>query len=104
MSHSLTISSVRLPPVPLLIFANKQDLLDAAAPSELAIGLSLQTIKDRGWQIQVSILLMRYQPIYTPQMRRLTIPFFKLLGLLRAYRGGSTGNRFINTLYSYDSD
>lgn len=39
--------------VPLLVFANKQDLLGAAAPSELALGLALQTIKDRGWQIQV---------------------------------------------------
>lgn len=39
--------------VPLLVFANKQDLLGAATPSELALGLALQTIKDRAWQIQV---------------------------------------------------
>lgn len=43
--------------MPLLVFANKQDLLGAAAPSELALGLALQTIKDRGWQIQVHYCL-----------------------------------------------
>ena len=40
--------------VPLMIFANKQDLLGAAAASAIAEGLSLHTIKDRAWQIQVS--------------------------------------------------
>ncbi|XP_057369168.1 ADP-ribosylation factor-like protein 3 [Daphnia carinata] len=42
----------KLEGVPLLVFANKQDLLGAAPPSELALGLALQTIKNRGWQIQ----------------------------------------------------
>jgi len=38
--------------VPLLIFANKQDLLTAAKASDIADGLSLQTIRGRNWQIQ----------------------------------------------------
>uniref|UniRef100_A0A3B4DBC8 ADP-ribosylation factor-like protein 3 n=1 Tax=Pygocentrus nattereri TaxID=42514 RepID=A0A3B4DBC8_PYGNA len=42
----------KLSMVPLLIFANKQDLMTAASASELAEGLSLHTIRDRIWQIQ----------------------------------------------------
>lgn len=38
--------------VPLLIYANKQDLLNAARPSEITDGLSLHTIRGRAWQIQ----------------------------------------------------
>jgi len=38
--------------VPLLIFANKQDLLTASKASEIADGLSLQSIRGRNWQIQ----------------------------------------------------
>uniref|UniRef100_A0AC11B5Y6 ARF like GTPase 3 n=1 Tax=Ovis aries TaxID=9940 RepID=A0AC11B5Y6_SHEEP len=38
--------------VPVLIFANKQDLLTAAPASEIAEGLNLHTIRDRFWQIQ----------------------------------------------------
>ncbi|XP_012517088.1 PREDICTED: ADP-ribosylation factor-like protein 3 [Propithecus coquereli] len=38
--------------VPVLIFANKQDLLTAAPASEIAEGLNLHTIRDRIWQIQ----------------------------------------------------
>jgi len=38
--------------VPLLIFANKQDLLNAARASEITEGLSLHQIRDRKWQIQ----------------------------------------------------
>uniref|UniRef100_A0A915KJD0 ADP-ribosylation factor-like protein 3 n=1 Tax=Romanomermis culicivorax TaxID=13658 RepID=A0A915KJD0_ROMCU len=38
--------------VPLLIFANKQDLMNAAASSEIAEGLQLHTLRDRTWQIQ----------------------------------------------------
>jgi len=36
---------------PLLIFANKQDLLNALSPSELTAGLNLHSIRDRHWQI-----------------------------------------------------
>ncbi len=39
--------------VPLMIFANKQDLMGAAPASGIAEGLSLHTIRDRAWQIQV---------------------------------------------------
>lgn len=38
--------------VPVLVYANKQDLLSAAPASEIAEGLSLHTIRDRVWQIQ----------------------------------------------------
>lgn len=42
----------KLSAVPVLIFANKQDLLTAAPASEIAEGLNLHTIRDRMWQIQ----------------------------------------------------
>uniref|UniRef100_A0A3P8Y8H2 ADP-ribosylation factor-like protein 3 n=1 Tax=Esox lucius TaxID=8010 RepID=A0A3P8Y8H2_ESOLU len=42
----------KLSMVPLLIFANKQDVMTAAPASELAEGLKLHTIRDRVWQIQ----------------------------------------------------
>ncbi|TRY75352.1 hypothetical protein TCAL_00589 [Tigriopus californicus] len=42
----------KLNEVPLLIFANKQDLIGAAAASNIAEGLGLHQIKDRAWQIQ----------------------------------------------------
>lgn len=38
--------------VPLLIFANKQDLMTASPPSELAESLNLHTVRDRMWQVQ----------------------------------------------------
>ncbi|KAG5853392.1 hypothetical protein ANANG_G00072800 [Anguilla anguilla] len=38
--------------VPILIFANKQDLATASAASDIAEGLSLHTYRDRQWQIQ----------------------------------------------------
>ncbi|CAF1435976.1 unnamed protein product [Adineta steineri] len=38
--------------VPLLIFANKQDLLDAAKASDVTDGLSSHQIRNRSWQIQ----------------------------------------------------
>uniref|UniRef100_A0A915E6M2 ADP-ribosylation factor-like protein 3 n=1 Tax=Ditylenchus dipsaci TaxID=166011 RepID=A0A915E6M2_9BILA len=42
----------KLRKVPVLIFANKQDLLTAAKASEIADGLQLIKIRDRSWQIQ----------------------------------------------------
>lgn len=42
----------KLAAVPLLIFANKQDLMTAAPASELAESLHLHTIRDRMWQVQ----------------------------------------------------
>jgi len=38
--------------VPLLVFANKQDLLNAAPAGEIATILDLHKIRDRVWQIQ----------------------------------------------------
>ncbi|XP_029654394.1 ADP-ribosylation factor-like protein 3 isoform X2 [Octopus sinensis] len=37
--------------VPLLVFANKQDLLNAAEASQIANGLNLHALRDRKWQI-----------------------------------------------------
>lgn len=38
--------------VPLLVIANKQDLMTAMSASELAESLNLHTIRDRMWQVQ----------------------------------------------------
>lgn len=42
----------KLEEVPLLVYANKQDLSTSLPPSELAEALGLHSIKDRAWQIQ----------------------------------------------------
>lgn len=42
----------KLAGVPVLVFANKQDLMNAAPSSEIADGLNLNAIRDRAWQIQ----------------------------------------------------
>ena len=42
----------KLSGVPLLLFANKQDLLNALPAKEIAEGLNLHLIRDRQWQIQ----------------------------------------------------
>merc|ERR1711865_761327 len=42
----------KLAGVPLLVLANKQDLLNALPPNEVAEGLNLFSIRDRPWQIQ----------------------------------------------------
>lgn len=42
----------KLATVPLLVFANKADLLQAKSADEIAEALSLFNIKDRPWQIQ----------------------------------------------------
>ncbi|XP_053210020.1 ADP-ribosylation factor-like protein 3 isoform X2 [Panonychus citri] len=38
--------------IPILVYANKQDLFNAAPASEIAEGLHLPSIRDRSWQIQ----------------------------------------------------
>jgi len=38
--------------IPLLVFANKQDLLNSAPADEIAVALNLHEIRDRAWQIQ----------------------------------------------------
>ena len=42
----------KLAGIPLLIFANKQDLLNALPPQDISKGLNLHTIRDRMWNIQ----------------------------------------------------
>ena len=42
----------KLAGIPLLIFANKQDLLNALPPQDISKGLNLHTIRDRVWNIQ----------------------------------------------------
>ncbi len=42
----------KLSGVPVLVFANKQDLLSALSAADISIGLGLPSIKDRPWQIQ----------------------------------------------------
>jgi ADP-ribosylation factor-like protein 3 len=46
------LSEEKLAGVPVLIFANKQDLPTAAKASEVAAKLGLVSIRDRLWQIQ----------------------------------------------------
>lgn len=41
----------KLSGIPLLVFANKQDLMTAAAASDIADGLNLHSLRDRKWQI-----------------------------------------------------
>ncbi|MGH0117171.1 UNVERIFIED_CONTAM: hypothetical protein FKN15_029584 [Acipenser sinensis] len=51
------IEEDNLKAVPVLIFANKQDLVTAAPASEIAEGLNLHTYRDREWQIQACAAL-----------------------------------------------
>ncbi|KAH1009653.1 ADP-ribosylation factor-like protein 3 [Dendroctonus ponderosae] len=46
------LSDDKLHNVPVLVYANKQDLPDSLSASDLAQALGLPTIKDRSWQIQ----------------------------------------------------
>ena len=46
------LSEDKLKGVPLLVYANKQDLFNAVPASEMAEGLHLPAIRDRSWQIQ----------------------------------------------------
>ena len=39
--------------VPLLIYANKQDLVSALSSSDLAKELNLPSIKNRAWQVEL---------------------------------------------------
>eukprot|EP00892_Ulva_mutabilis_P001758 jgi/Ulvmu1/11583/UM079_0027.1 len=48
----LLLEDMRLQHVPLLVFANKQDLAGALEPSEIADGLSLFSQRTRAWQIE----------------------------------------------------
>lgn len=87
----------KLSGVPVLIFANKQDLLTAAPASEIAEGLNLHTIRDRMWQIQscsaltgegiqVSVRgeLFYFAFVYECHYSLLTVPLFLLNFFRRA--------------------
>nr|XP_057915002.1 ADP-ribosylation factor-like protein 3 [Doryrhamphus excisus] len=52
MELSELLEEDELAGVPLLIFANKQDLMTAISASELAESLNLHTVRDRMWQVQ----------------------------------------------------
>ncbi|KAL3900375.1 MAG: hypothetical protein SGCHY_001383 [Lobulomycetales sp.] len=49
--HAL-LEEPKLHSVPLLVFANKQDLMNALPADQIAQGLNLNSIRDRKWQIQ----------------------------------------------------
>ncbi|MGH0118282.1 UNVERIFIED_CONTAM: hypothetical protein FKN15_049303 [Acipenser sinensis] len=51
------IEEDNLKAVPVLIFANRQDLVTAAPASEITEGLNLHTYRDREWQIQACAAL-----------------------------------------------
>ena len=51
MELQLLLEEEKLHKVPLLIFANKQDLLSALSTTEITQGLNLYAIRDRIWQI-----------------------------------------------------
>lgn len=42
----------KLQNIPVLVYANKQDLPNSLSASDLAQALGLHSIKDRAWQIQ----------------------------------------------------
>lgn len=46
------LADEKLKGVPVLIFANKQDLVTALPPDQIAVALELHGIRDRAWQIQ----------------------------------------------------
>jgi ADP-ribosylation factor-like protein 3 len=50
--NRLLTEEEKLAGVPLLVFANKQDLLSALSAADISIGLNLPAIRDRAWQIQ----------------------------------------------------
>lgn len=51
-TKDLCLQEAQLNNVPLLVFANKQDLPGSLQPSEIAEGLSLFALRTRAWQIE----------------------------------------------------
>lgn len=49
----------KLSGVPILIFANKQDLVTAMPPNDITLELELHNIRNRAWQIQECSALTR---------------------------------------------
>lgn len=52
MELSSLLQEDKMAGVPLLVFANKQDLINALSAKEIAETLDLHSIRDRQWQIQ----------------------------------------------------
>ncbi|EGF79960.1 hypothetical protein BATDEDRAFT_89151 [Batrachochytrium dendrobatidis JAM81] len=46
------LTEAKLQGVPLLVFANKQDLMNALSGDEIVAGLNIGGIRDRAWHIQ----------------------------------------------------
>jgi ADP-ribosylation factor-like protein 3 len=53
LARQQLLEEEKLAAIPVLIFANKQDLMNALPPDEIAEGLSLSSIRDRSYWIQV---------------------------------------------------
>ena len=51
-SPSLHVQEEALEKVPLLVFANKQDLQGSMTPHEIAEGLRLFALQGKAWQIE----------------------------------------------------
>eukprot|EP00760_Papus_ankaliazontas_P006502 PhM_4_TR13066/c0_g2_i1/m.64459/K07944/ARL3; ADP-ribosylation factor-like protein 3 len=49
--HQL-LEEEQLSGVPLLVYANKQDLVNASTPKDIADAMQLPDLRDRAWQIQ----------------------------------------------------
>lgn len=78
--------------VPILIFANKQDLATASPASEIAEGLNLHTYRDREWQIQACSALSGegVQVCHLTTRGRLRFPVcFKCRGAKASFRKSS---------------
>ncbi|KAJ3192823.1 ADP-ribosylation factor protein 3 [Irineochytrium annulatum] len=52
MELNQLLEEAKLANVPVLVFANKQDLQSALPGDEIAIGLNLNSIRDRKWHIR----------------------------------------------------
>ena len=48
----LLLEEEKLAGIPLMVFANKQDLLNALPAKEISEALNLHLVRDRPWQIQ----------------------------------------------------
>lgn len=63
--------------VPLLVYANKQDMVGAVTASEIAEGLGLHMIKDRDWQIQACVAIQaKGVKVYCRQQRILNMDVY----------------------------
>uniref|UniRef100_A0A4W3K8J9 ADP ribosylation factor like GTPase 3, like 2 n=1 Tax=Callorhinchus milii TaxID=7868 RepID=A0A4W3K8J9_CALMI len=85
------IEEEKLIGVPVLIFANKQDLLTAAPAADIAEGLNLHTYRDRVWQIQACSALSG-EGVQVKSSLTLSFPFFtcaRRIGSLYMQREGS---------------